>query len=122
MIPSKSLEDLIAAFETEITNAAETMPADRYRFNPACADEVTRVAQANYVVASNIVGGSPEVDLKMLGQLQTKKEILTGGIVRRCPRGSRENDRRTQECLDRRSWRRSEPIKDQPSSMGTVCG
>ena len=90
MLPAKAVEDLIMTFEREVTSAAQAMPANRYNFSPASlhipgseftkartfADEVTHVAQANYAIASNIVGKSPEVDLKEVGALKTKPEIL----------------------------------------------
>jgi uncharacterized damage-inducible protein DinB len=90
MLPAKAVEDLIMTFEEEITNAAQAMPADHYSFSPAAlhipgseftkvrtfADEVTHVAQANYAIASNIVGKFPEVDLREVGALKTKQEIL----------------------------------------------
>ena len=91
MLPAKAVEDLIMTFEGEITNAAQAMPADHYSFSPASlhipgseftkvrtfADEVTHVAQANYAIASNIVGKFPEVDLREVGALKTKQEILS---------------------------------------------
>ena len=89
--PAAAIGSLIDRFEREVTHAAKAMPADKYTFAPASlnipgakfdkvrtfAQQVTHVAQSNYVTAANVVGREPEVDIAALGKLTRKDEILT---------------------------------------------
>ena len=88
--PAKAVEDLIDKFEGEMTSAAKAMPAERYDFTPASlhipganfekvrtfADEVKHVAQSNYLTAANISNSEPSVDVKAIGKLKSKDEIV----------------------------------------------
>jgi uncharacterized damage-inducible protein DinB len=76
--------------EGEFMGAAKAMPADKYDFSPASltipgdkfdgvrtfGEQVKHVAQANYSFASTMTGMKPSVDLKALGELKGKDEIL----------------------------------------------
>ncbi len=88
--PAKAIDALLAGFEGDIMRAANAMPADKYSFTPASlniagakfdgvrtfAAEATHVAQANYGIAAAVMGTKPAVDLRALGALKTKEEIV----------------------------------------------
>ena len=72
----------------EFVGVAKAMPADKYDFKPAStagakfdgvrtfAEEVKHVAQANYYFYSSASGMKPDVDMKGIGTLKTKAEIV----------------------------------------------
>lgn len=90
MPPASAIEDQITIFQKEITSVAMAMPADRYSFSPAnlqipgatfgkvrtFAEQVAHVAQANYAIASSILGQEPTVDLSKVSRLTSKTDIL----------------------------------------------
>ena len=89
-VPAKAVDALVNRFEREMMSVAKAMPADKYGFTPVSlkipgakfervrtfADEVTHVTQANYSIAANIVGTEPTADLKAIGLLKDKDQIL----------------------------------------------
>lgn len=86
--PSRTFDDMLNGLEKEFTSAAEAMPADKYNFAPpsvppakfegvrSFAQEVTHVAEANYYYGSAVGKMKPDVDLKSLGALRDKQQIL----------------------------------------------
>ena len=81
---------LLSMFEGQFTDVAKAMPADKYDFTPASlsvpgakfdgvrsfSSEVKHVAQANYFFYGSVSGTKPSVDVKAIGALKTKDEIL----------------------------------------------
>lgn len=92
--PAAAVEDIVDRFQHEILSAAQAMPAEKYSFSPATvnipganfvkvrtfAEELKHVAQSNFVIASNITGGEPAVDPKVVGALEHKDDILAALI------------------------------------------
>ena len=88
--PAQALEPLIDLWEHEFVGVAKAMPADKYDFTPASltlggakfegvrsfAAEVKHVAQANFYFYSAASGLKPTQDLKAIGALKTKDEIV----------------------------------------------
>jgi uncharacterized damage-inducible protein DinB len=86
--PSKSFDDMLSGLEKEFTSAAEAMPAEKYGFAPPStngakfegvrtfAQEITHVAEANYFYGGAVGKMKPDVDMKALGELTDKAEIL----------------------------------------------
>lgn len=81
---------MLSAFEQEFLAVAKAMPVDKYDFTPAnlaipgakyegvrsFADEVTHVAQANFYFYGAVSGLKPTTDVKAIGALKTKDEIV----------------------------------------------
>ena len=90
LAPAAAADGLLSHFEKDITHVAELMPAEKYDFTPAAlhipgakfdgvrsfADEVKHVIQANYLIASRVSGSKPAVDMKALGELKSRDQIL----------------------------------------------
>jgi hypothetical protein len=91
--PSKSMDASVTQLEKLITNAAEAMPADKYDFAPSAAifipgqkvkydgvrtfaQIITHTIQANYFFFGSIGGIKPEIDVKAIGDLKSKDDIL----------------------------------------------
>ena len=91
--PAKALDDLLNMLEEPLTGVAKTMPADKYNFAPSgatfasgqgvkfdgvrtFAQEATHLIQANYFFFSSITGVKPDVDMKALGALTKKDDIV----------------------------------------------
>lgn len=86
--PSKTFDEMLNDLQKEFTSAAEAMPADKYSFAPPSAQgakfdgvrtfaqEVTHVAQANYYYGSAVGKMKPDIDVKTLGTLTDKTQIL----------------------------------------------
>jgi hypothetical protein len=91
--PVKSLSVAVTNLQTLITGAAKAMPADKYSFAPSAAIFVptqavkydgvrtyaqimTHTIQANYRYFGFIGGIKPDVDLKAIGDLTAKDDIL----------------------------------------------
>ncbi len=92
--PAKSFDADLTAFETEMMGLAKAMPAEKYEFVPSAelfkdgagtdfktvrgfSAMVKHVAQANYFYAGSFSGMKPTVDVKAIGALKTKDEIVT---------------------------------------------
>lgn len=83
-------ETMLTVFEEQFTAVAKAMPADKYDFTPASvtipgakydgvrtfAAEVKHVAQANFYFYGAVSGMKPSMDVKGIGALKTKDEIL----------------------------------------------
>lgn len=93
MDPAKAEDAMLSAFEEEFTGVVKAMPADKFNFVPSAstfapaqeakfdgvrtfAKQVTHVIQANYYFYSLVGGAKPDADMKALGSLTTKDQIL----------------------------------------------
>lgn len=96
--PAKSFDAMLSGFESEMMGAAKAMPADKYNFAPSAAifkpDQKTdylspankgvrsfgamvgHVAQANYFYASSLSGMKPDVDVKAIGSMTDKDQLV----------------------------------------------
>ena len=88
--PSKAIDTMIGIVEGEIVPAAKAMPAEKYNFSPSAsamagakfdgvrsfAGQVAHVSQANYFMFGTASGLKPDVDVKAIGQLKTKEELV----------------------------------------------
>jgi len=91
--PSKTFDGLLSIYEGEMMGVVKAMPADKYSFAPSqaifkpeqvtkfdtvrtFAQEVTHVAQANYFFYGTASGLKPEVDVKAIGNLTDKDQIV----------------------------------------------
>ena len=88
--PAKAMETMIGLLENEIVPAAKAMPAEKYSFAPSAgampgakfegvrtfAGQVAHVAQANYFMFGTASGMKPDVDVKAIGQMKTKEELV----------------------------------------------
>lgn len=91
--PSKSFDALLKIYEDEIMGLVNAMPADKYDFAPSQAifkpeqgtkyegvrtfgQMVAHVAQANYFFYGSAGGTKPEVDVKAIGSLKSKDELV----------------------------------------------
>ena len=93
--PAKGYDAALSGFEKEFMAAAQAMPADKYNFTPASlnipgakydgvrtfAQEVTHVTQANYGIYAALLGAKPDVDVKAIGDLKTKDEIVAAAAA-----------------------------------------
>ena len=94
MAPSAALNDMINAAEGEIIAAAKAMPADKYNFAPNAStfaagspqkfetvrtfgQEVAHLAGGNYHFFSAASGMKPDVDVKAIGSMTSKAELVT---------------------------------------------
>ncbi|HEY6373915.1 MAG TPA: DinB family protein [Edaphobacter sp.] len=91
--PSKSLDSLLKIYESEMMGAVNAMPADKYDFAPSQAifkpEQATKydgvrtfgqmvghVAQANYYFYGSLGGGKPDVDVKAIGSMTSKEDLV----------------------------------------------
>ena len=88
--PGKAIDPLISVWEYQFMGVAKAMPAEKYDFKPmsgaipgskfdgvrSFAEQVKHVAQANYYFYSSASGMKPDVDVKAIGDLKTKAEIV----------------------------------------------
>lgn len=96
--PSKSFNALLSLYEKQFMDAAKAMPAEKYNFAPSAAifvesqktdflspnnkgvrtfaEQVKHVAQANYFFANLLSGLKPDADVKAIGDLKDKEQIL----------------------------------------------
>ena len=91
--PSKSFDALLNIYESEMMGLVNAMPADKYDFAPSQAifkpEQVTKyegvrtfgqmvghVAQANYFFYGSLGGGKPDVDVKAIGSMTSKEDLV----------------------------------------------
>ena len=91
--PAKSFDAALTRVEGLWMGAAQAMPADKYSFAPSAAifapsqkvqydgvrtfaQIVTHTIQANYTYFSMVGGIKPDVDVKAIGDLKSKDEIV----------------------------------------------
>jgi len=97
--PAKSFDDALTAFEGQFMGLAKAMPADKYSFAPSAAifaasqktdylspnnqgvrsfgQMVAHVAQANYFYASTLSGQKMGAEVKAIGDLKDKDQIIS---------------------------------------------
>jgi len=96
--PAKSFDGILSLFEKQFMGVAKAMPAEKYNFAPSAAifaesqktdylspdnkgvstfaGMVKHVAQANYFFAGMVGGMKPDVDVKAIGDLKDKDQIV----------------------------------------------
>jgi uncharacterized damage-inducible protein DinB len=96
--PAKSFDTALSAFEEQFMGLAKAMPAEKYSFAPSAAifspsqktdylspnnqgvrtfgQMVAHVAQANYFYGGMLSGTKPDIDVKAIGALKDKEEII----------------------------------------------
>ncbi len=91
--PAKSFDASLSDFEGEFMSLAKAMPAEKYSFAPSAAvfvasqkteyegvrnfgQMVAHVAQANYFYAGMFGAAKPDVDVKAIGKLTDKDQIV----------------------------------------------
>jgi uncharacterized damage-inducible protein DinB len=96
--PAKSLDALLKIYEDEMMGLVNAMPADKYDFAPSAAifkadqkadyqspdnkgvrsfgQMVGHVAQANYYFYGTAGGTKPEVDVKAIGSMKAKDDLV----------------------------------------------
>lgn len=96
--PAKSFDTALSDFEGQFMGLAKAMPAEKYNFAPTAAifaasqktdylspnnqgvrnfgQMVAHVAQANYFYAGMFGGMKPDVDVKAIGKLTDKDQIV----------------------------------------------
>jgi uncharacterized damage-inducible protein DinB len=91
--PAKALDKMLGMFEYQAMGVVKAMPADKYGFAPAAgtfaagsaekfdgvrtfAEEITHLISANYYFYGAISGVKPDVDMKALGALTKKDDIV----------------------------------------------
>jgi uncharacterized damage-inducible protein DinB len=91
--PAKALNKLMGLYEYEVMGVVKAMPADKYSFAPAAgtfatgsaekfdgvrtfAQEVTHVAQANFLFYSSLSGMKPDVDMKSIDAMTSKDDCV----------------------------------------------
>jgi uncharacterized damage-inducible protein DinB len=91
--PAQALDEPLSLLEQEMMGVVNAMPADKYSFAPAAgtfaasqgakfdgvrsfAAQVTHVTQANYSFFSSLSGMKPDVDMKSIGTLTKKEDIV----------------------------------------------
>ena len=91
--PAKAQDALLSMFESELMGVVKAMPADKFTFAPGpsnfasgstetfggvrtFAEEATHLAQANYFFFASFGGPKPAVDVRSIGNLKSKDEIV----------------------------------------------
>ncbi len=88
--PAKEIDGMLSLFEKELTGAVKAMPADKYSFAPTgtliagskydgvrtFAAQVQHLIQANYSFYSRVGGMKPDVDMKAIGAMTSKDELV----------------------------------------------
>jgi hypothetical protein len=91
--PSKAADDMLNIFEHEVIGVAKEMPADKFSFAPSAANfvpgqgakyegvrtfaqEIAHLTQANYYFFSQVGGMKPDVDMKAIGAMTTKEQLI----------------------------------------------
>ena len=96
--PAKSYDAMLTGFESQMMGVVKAMPADKYSFAPSAAifkpDQKTdylspdnkgvrsfgamvgHVAQANYFFAGSLSGMKPDVDVKAIGSMTDKDQLV----------------------------------------------
>ncbi len=85
-----ALDAMLTQFEGECMGAAKAMPAEKYGFSPAdlkipgakfdgvrtFAGQVTHLVSANYYFYSQASGLKPDADMKAIGAMKNKDQIV----------------------------------------------
>ena len=92
-MPSQALDSELSLIEREMMSAVKAMPAEKFSFAPSAAifvpaqtteyegvrtfaQQATHVAQANYSLYSIVSGLKPDVDVRALGKLTSKDDVV----------------------------------------------
>jgi uncharacterized damage-inducible protein DinB len=95
--PAKEIDGMVSLLEQELMGAVKAMPEEKYAFAPSAATfaagqgaqfdtvrtfagQVQHLAQANYYFYSLIGGTKPDVDVKAIGTM-TKKDDLVAALA-----------------------------------------
>ena len=93
MDPAKAEDVMLSAFESELTDVAKAMPAEKYSFAPSAtvfapsqeskfegvrtfAQQLTHLIDANYYFYGQISGVKPDVDMKAINAMTNKDQIV----------------------------------------------
>ncbi|HVG26004.1 MAG TPA: DinB family protein [Acidobacteriaceae bacterium] len=93
MAPSKAVDDMLTLYEKELTGVVEAMPAEKFGFAPSAtafasgqgakfegvrsfAQQVAHLAQTNYFFFSAVSGAKPDADVKAIGSMTSKDDLL----------------------------------------------
>lgn len=93
MDPAKAEDVMLSGFEDELMGVVKAMPADKYSFAPSAAtfapsqeakfagvrtfaQEATHLISANYYFYGTVSGTKPDVDMKAIGAMTTKEQIV----------------------------------------------
>jgi uncharacterized damage-inducible protein DinB len=93
--PAKEIDGMLTAFEMEFMGAIKAMPADKYDFAPKTstmpgskfdgvrtfAAQIQHVVQANYSFYSRVGGMKPDVDMKAIGSMTKKDELVAAAAA-----------------------------------------
>ena len=91
--PAASLNKMLSLYEEELTGVVKAMPADKFSFAPSAATfasgsaekfdgvrtfaaQVQHLTQANYFFFMNVTTAKPAVDMKAIGNITDKDELL----------------------------------------------
>ena len=91
--PAKAFDSQLSLIESEMMGAVKAMPAEKFGFAPSAAifvpsqvtkfetvrtfgQQATHVAQANYSFYAIVGGMKPDVDVKAIGTLTKKEDIV----------------------------------------------
>ena len=88
--PAKAFDAMLSNYEKEFMGAAKAMPEDKYNFAPQTAaipgskydgvrtfaEQAKHVAQANFSYFALAGGIKPDVDVRSIGLLKSKDEIV----------------------------------------------
>lgn len=91
--PAAAYDKMLSMFEEELTGVVKAMPADKFDFAPKAstfaagspekfdgvrtfAAQVQHLAQANYFFFSNVTTAKPDVDVRAIGSIKDKDELL----------------------------------------------
>lgn len=91
--PAAAFDAQLNIIETEMMGAVKAMPAEKFNFAPSAsifvpaqeaqftgvrtfAQQATHVAQANYFLYSSASGVKPDTDVKAIGKLTSKDDIV----------------------------------------------
>jgi uncharacterized damage-inducible protein DinB len=91
--PAKAFDSQLSVIESEMMGAVKAMPAEKFGFAPSAAifvpsqetkfetvrtfgQQATHVAQANYSFYAIVGGMKPDVDVKAIGTLTKKEDIV----------------------------------------------
>jgi uncharacterized damage-inducible protein DinB len=91
--PAKAFDSQLSVIESEMMGAVKAMPAEKFGFAPSAGifvpsqptkfegvrtfgEQATHVAQANYSFFAIVGGMKPDVDVKAIGNLTKKDDIV----------------------------------------------
>ena len=94
MDPAKALDAMLSLYEGEMVSVVKAMPADKFNFAPSgpifapgqtpkydgvrnFAKQVSHVTQANYFFYASVSGLKPEVDVKAIGAMTEKEQLVS---------------------------------------------